>query len=203
MITSEKVEAIAEALAAAQKEYGAAVKDSANPYFKSKYADLSSVLGACGEPLNAHGIAVVQDASAEGKAVTVTTRLQHSSGQYIEGKLTLVAKDDSPQSVGSAITYARRYGLMAMAGIAPEDDDGEAAQPRGGPVVKKVEEKATNPAGANKTLRAGALVKAIKAKHGSPDDFAGFITQTLGVRKAVSECSDEELTKLENAVNQK
>lgn len=114
---------IATALAKAQMEMVGAKKDTKNTFFKSNYADLGSVMAACMGALNGNGIAVVQPVS-DG---CVQTILIHSSGQSLECSIPLrVAKDDM-QGLGSAITYARRYGLMAMAGIAPEDDDGNAA----------------------------------------------------------------------------
>src|SRR3954468_11100330 len=105
MQTSEQINEIAAALAKAQGAMGGAVKDSANPFFKSKYADLSSVWEACRGPLTANGIAVVQSPSAEGLRVSVDTLLTHTSGQWMRGTVSVNAKEDSPQAVGSAITY--------------------------------------------------------------------------------------------------
>jgi NAD-specific glutamate dehydrogenase len=116
------------ALAKAQGDIESAQKDSANPFFKSKYADLASVWDACRAPLAKNGLAVIQFPRADGNVVTVETRLVHSSGQWIEGELTAVAKDDGPQSIGSIVTYLRRYSLQSIVGVAPEDDDGNAAQ---------------------------------------------------------------------------
>lgn len=131
MTTSESINEIAAALAKAQGEMGGAVKDSANPFFKSKYADLASVRDACRGPFAKHGLSVVQSPSAEGPRVSLETLLLHTSGQWIKGTASASAKDDAPQSIGSAITYLRRYALQSFAGVAPEDDDAEAAQGRG------------------------------------------------------------------------
>ncbi len=131
MDTSPTIDLLAAALAKAQGQLEGAVKDSANPFFKSKYADLASVWEACRKPLAANGIAVVQSPSADGAKVSVETLLTHTSGQWIKGIVTVAAKDDSPQAVGSAITYLRRYALQSFVGVAPEDDDAEAAQGRG------------------------------------------------------------------------
>lgn len=131
MTTSESINEIAAALAKAQGEMGGALKESANPFFKSKYADLSSVWDACRGPLSKHGLAVIQSPSAEGVAVSIETLLTHTSGQWMRGIVTVNAKDESPQAVGSAITYLRRYALQSFVGVAPEDDDAEAAQGRG------------------------------------------------------------------------
>src|SRR5574343_335134 len=125
---SETVGTLFAALAKAQGAMEAAIKDSENPHFKSAYADLASVWDACRGALSANDLAVIQMPSAYGNVVTVSTYLGHSSGEWIEGKLTLLARSSSPQDVGSAITYARRYGLSAAVGVAPDDDDdGNAA----------------------------------------------------------------------------
>lgn len=131
MRTSEHINELAGALAKTQGQIEGATKSSINPFFKSKYAGLSSVWDACRKALTNNGLAVVQSPSAQGIQVTVTTRLLHVSGQWIEGDVRTEAKDASPQSVGSAITYLRRYALQSFIGVAPEDDDAEAAQGRG------------------------------------------------------------------------
>lgn len=128
MTHSEEIHEIAAALAKAQGAITGAVKDSANPFFKSKYADLASVWDACRKPLSDNGLSVIQSPEADGVRVTVETLLLHSSGQWFRNSLSVSAKEDSPQAIGSAITYLRRYVLQSFAGVAPEDDDGEAAQ---------------------------------------------------------------------------
>ena len=124
---STEIGALATALSKAQKTMKGAQKDSTNPHFKSKYADLASVWDAARDALTANALSVVQGASADGANVTVTTLLLHESGQWVKDSLTAQARDAGPQSVGSCITYGRRYGLSAMVGIAPEDDDAEQA----------------------------------------------------------------------------
>jgi hypothetical protein len=155
MTTSEQINEIAGALAKAQGEMEGAAKSAANPFFKSKYADLASVRDACMPALTKHGLSVVQFprttyigtpeiievASRSGetrmvvKAITVVsmvTRLLHTSGQWMEddGFSTMLPTAD-PQAVGSAATYLRRYTLSSSTSVAPEDDDAEAAQGRG------------------------------------------------------------------------
>ena len=130
LTTSENVNEIAAALAKAQGAMDNANKDRSNPAFKSKYADLAAVREATSGPLSANGIAVLQGASTTADGVSVETRLIHVSGQWIACTIAAAPKDYTPQSIGSAITYLRRYGLMSMAGIAPEDDDGNAANGR-------------------------------------------------------------------------
>lgn len=115
------------ALAKAQSDIRAALKDRSNDHFHSQYATLASVWDACRGPLTANGFAVVQLPRADGAKVTVETRLLHESGHEIVGELTLQARAADTQAVGSAITYARRYGLASMVGVAPDDDDGNSA----------------------------------------------------------------------------
>ena len=130
LTTSEHVNEIATALAKAQGAMDNASKDRSNPAFKSKYADLASVRDATSGPLSANGIAVLQAAATTDAGVMVETRLIHTSGQWLACAVGATPKAYDPQSIGSAITYLRRYGLMSMAGIAPEDDDGNAASGR-------------------------------------------------------------------------
>lgn len=117
------------ALAAAQAEMGKAIKGSENPHFRSKYADLGAVFDACLPALTRHGVAVTQPLQVtETGDRYVRTVLSHgASGTHAETVVPLILGKNDMQGLGSAITYARRYGLMTMAGIAPEDDDGNAA----------------------------------------------------------------------------
>lgn len=131
MDLSPDITLLATALSKAQGQMQGAVKDSANPFFKSKYADLASVWDACRKPLTDNGLSILQSPRSEGTRVEVETLLMHTSGQWIRDVASCTAKDDSPQSVGSATTYLRRYALQSFAGVAPEDDDAEAAQGRG------------------------------------------------------------------------
>ena len=119
---------IATALAAAQINMGKALKQASNPHFRSKYADLGSVMDACLPALNAHGIAVIQPTGEDEIGRFVETRLIHGeSGEQLSCRVPLIVGKNDMQGYGSAVTYARRYGLMAMAGIAADDDDGNAA----------------------------------------------------------------------------
>lgn len=119
---------LAKALAAAQAEMKPAAKDANNPHFKSKYADLEAVNEAARVLAN-HGIAImcVPDGWSEGRIV-IRAMLVHESGELMEGRLEMpVAQANNPQAVGSALTYARRYAVSALANIATSDDDGNAA----------------------------------------------------------------------------
>ena len=128
MQMSETIGALATALAAAQATIGGAVKDRVNPAFKSKYADLSSVWDAWQQVGPAQGLGVVQlpGEMVDGK-VTLTTVLTHKSGEWMRETLSIPVTKQDAQGYGSALTYARRYGLSALVGIAPEDDDGNAS----------------------------------------------------------------------------
>jgi len=112
----------------AQRGFAPALKTSTNPHFRSKYVDLAGCVEAVVDALNSAGIALVQRTSEDSTGVTVETVFVHESGEMLEcGKLHVPASKQDPQGYGSALTYARRYSLMAACGIAPEDDDGNAA----------------------------------------------------------------------------
>jgi len=126
---------IATALVKAQKAFGPALKTSTNPHFRSRYADLSACVEAVITGLNDNGIALIQKCYDCENGVMVETVFVHESGETLEcGILHVPAAKQDPQGYGSALTYARRYSLMAAAGIAPEDDDGNSASRR--PEVK-------------------------------------------------------------------
>ena len=127
MKRSESIKAIAPAFLKAQIEIGTAVKGSVNPFFKSNYADLGSVMETCKEALNKNGISVLQPVGVD----TVETILLHESGEWFSETMNITAKsDNNPQDRGSAITYARRYSLQSMVFIPAEDDDGNKATPK-------------------------------------------------------------------------
>ena len=112
---------------------GKLIKNAENPFFKNNYADLAAVLEACKETLNNHDIAVIQSPCGDNGLVGVTTLLAHKSGEWFEGTLLLSPTKKDPQGAGSCITYARRYSLAAMVGLAQEDDDAEGAVSRKSP----------------------------------------------------------------------
>lgn len=125
---SDQINELACALAKAQSEIQPALKDSVNPFFKSKYADLSSVWSACKPALSKNGLAVLQTMDNLNGQLVLLTTLAHSSGQWIRSPLPIVSAKQDAQSIGSAITYMRRYSLAAMVGVTTdEDDDGNAA----------------------------------------------------------------------------
>lgn len=119
---------VSAALVKAQQAFGPALKSSSNPHFKSRYADLAACVEAVIDGLNANGIALIQKQHPHEGGVSVETIFIHESGEQLSaGVLTVPASKQDPQGYGSALTYARRYSLMAACGIAPEDDDGNAA----------------------------------------------------------------------------
>lgn len=135
MNKSENINELAAALSRAQNEMGGAVKDSKNPFFKSNYADLTSVIKTIKQPFVNNGLSYAQFpvTSSGGNGVGVKTILMHLSGQWIEEEFYLPLAKQDPQAAGSAITYARRYSLAALAGIPSVDDDSEASMMRGKP----------------------------------------------------------------------
>ena len=119
---------IATALVKAQKAFGPALKTATNPHFRSRYADLSACVEAVIDALNDNGIAMIQKCYDCSTGIMIETVFIHESGEMLEcGILQVPASKQDPQGYGSALTYARRYSLMAACGIAPEDDDGNAA----------------------------------------------------------------------------
>ena len=148
------------ALAAAQMQMGKALKSATNPHFAKKYADLSSVMEACLPALNSNGIAVIQPTTDDDAGRYVETVLIHGeSGDELRCRVPLIVSKNDMQGYGSAVTYARRYGLMSMAGIAPEDDDGNAAA-KAPPEKPEVKPEAKGPTKETLTEAANALVRA-------------------------------------------
>jgi hypothetical protein len=134
MKTSDNISNITPAFLKAQKEMEGAKKSESNPFFKSKYADLTSVLKACKGPLNNNGISILQPHTTEVNPVTgdethyVETILIHESGEYFSSKTKLeVEKKNDPQKFGSSQSYARRYGLQSLISLPAEDDDAEGS----------------------------------------------------------------------------
>jgi len=128
MKTSESIKQIAEALVSAQKEIRFAAKDSTNPHFKSKYANINSIIEAVKKPLNDNGIAILQSLSpSDDNKLHLTTRLLHSSGEWIEDTAVCPIQKQDPQGLGSAISYIRRYSISSLCALYADDDDGQSA----------------------------------------------------------------------------
>lgn len=130
MKQSESIKELATALCLAQAEMGGAVKDSKNTFFKSAYADLTSVIKVVKEPFANHGLSFIQLPTSNDAFVGVTTMLMHKSGEWLQSEYMLPMTKRDPQAAGSAITYARRYALQSLAGIPAVDDDGESSMLR-------------------------------------------------------------------------
>jgi hypothetical protein len=130
--------AIAKAFIKAKKQFAPAIKASLNPHYKSKYADLAACIEAVDDAFLDNGIVMYQETTESPGGITIETIFLHESGIELRcGKLYVPAQRQDPQAFGSALSYGRRYSLMAACGIAPEDDDGnEATRPERKPVPK-------------------------------------------------------------------
>lgn len=131
MKKSESIAELAKALSKAQSSYNSLIKDSNNPFFKSKYADLAACIECVREPLASNGLSILQATDYEGGVTFVETTILHTSGEWVTGRYPLTPGKPDAQGLGAALTYARRYSLTSMLGIAAEDDDGETAAGRG------------------------------------------------------------------------
>lgn len=130
MMQSELINELATSLAKAQGEITFAAKDSVNPHFKSKYADLAAVWEACRGPLTKYGLSVTQTMDYINGQLMLLTTLLHSSGQWMKSVYPIITQRQDPQAYGAAVTYGRRYSLAAIVGIAQDDDDAEKAMDR-------------------------------------------------------------------------
>jgi hypothetical protein len=212
--TSESIKGIAAALAAAQAEMGRVLKDKtarvtmkAGGAYSFDYADLATVLDVVKPALSKHGIAIVQAASLESGQVVLETRLAHSSGEWIESSLSVKPEDVAPQKIGSAITYARRYALSCMVGVASEeDDDGNAAE---GNEARTVQRPASPPRPAAQTTApvlnapVAALWARAKAEYGeeAKEQFAAAALKALGKDHPLSGTwTPEQCAKVEKAM---
>ena len=169
---------IASALVRAQRGFAPALKTSTNPHFRSKYVDLAGCIEAVVDALNAAGIALIQRTSEDSTGVTVETVFVHESGEMMEcGKLHVPASKQDAQGYGSALTYARRYSLMAAAGIAPEDDDGNAASRTPTPKVSATKTDLVPPSRMNVIADVAAAVN----ERMSADDVIGAVAEYSGI----------------------
>ena len=170
MNKSDSIAKLAAALCEAQKTELFALADKINPFFKSKYADLSSVWDAIRSPLTSNGMAITQTMASDSMdGVTIETTLMHISGEYISGSLYIKPEKNTPQGLGIAITYGRRYALMAIIGISPEDDDGEGAMAR-----KRKGENKTPKATTNTSDVPNSAIETPKSTDTKIESFEGF-----------------------------
>jgi len=189
MLKSDSIIELAKALSKAQGEMGGAKKSSENPFFKSKYADLGEVFNAIRDPLSKNGLAVSQLIQPDPEMAVVETLLMHESGEWLSSIIQLRPVKTDPQGMGSAITYARRYGLGPIVGVATEeDDDGNAAsnpgaksskaEPRGtfAPPVKKDAEKPPDTPAPEATVESTVIIGDVPAM--DRKDLIALITDT-------------------------
>jgi len=143
MKQSENITDLATALCLAQAQMGGAIKDSNNPFFKSTYADLASVMRVLKEPLSNNGLSFVQFpiTSEGGQGIGVSTMLMHNSGQWLQGEYLLPMDKVNPQGALAAITYARRGALQSLFGIPAVDDDGNSLVNHNAPVAQEPPQK--------------------------------------------------------------
>jgi len=167
---------LAKAFVAAQKATESIKKAATNPAFKSKYADLAHVVEGVVPALNQAGVGVLQCPGFDGEMVSVTTTFLHESGASVTSTLHMRPSKFDPQGVGSAITYARRYALLAMTGAAPEDDDGNAAS---GPRETRQEPKRTEPKLPTLAERADRLEATLKSVKPEEVDKAWGLASAL------------------------
>lgn len=181
---------IAKAFVAAQRGFAPALKTSTNPHFKSRYADLSACVEAVIDSLNSNGIALVQHTHECEGGVTIETVFLHESGESMSGgKLFVPASKHDAQGYGSALSYARRYSLMAACGIAPEDDDGNAAvrsapQQRPRPAPFDPAETFTLIANAS-TVKALTNIYHIAQDQGATPEQMAKVADACAARKAI------------------
>lgn len=172
MMHTEQLNELAAALAKAQGAMQNAKKDAKNPFFKSKYADLASVWDAVRGPLSSNDLSVIQSIDCDEHGMVLITKLLHSSGQWVDSKVRVKAVKEDPQGLGSAITYMRRYALQAIAGVSPDEDDGEAAMGRDDGGEKRPKAKAA-PQGPTQTRPTPANIRNPKV---TPDQVTRFWT---------------------------
>lgn len=184
--TSEAIDAISAALAKAQPEIEGAEKNAQNPHLRNRYANLTAIVEAIRPALAAHGLAVIQGISTVDGGVSVTTRLLHESGQWIESSLTMPVDKATAQAVGSAITYGRRYGLSALLGVTPdEDDDGHAAS-------QAPPQRRTQAAPPAKRAQTGTISEAQRkrlyalAKAHKPDEIKAWLAAEYGIESSTA-----------------
>lgn len=180
MNTSESIKSIATALVGFHKEVGKIAKDSSNPFFKSKYASLSNILDGISDPLNNNGLSIVQFPDGE---FGLTTRLIHTSGEWMESTYSMKPSKDDPQGRGSALTYQRRYAIGAILSLnIDEDDDGNQASKKQKEVPKqKLSDKAFSDALARIDRGEVDLVEKLKKNYSLNSEQLMVLDERLNV----------------------
>jgi len=168
MKTSDTIKELSGAFVAAQAELKNAAFDAKNPHFGNRYASLAGMRDGVVEVLSKHGLAIIQGTAFDSGIATVNTRLVHKSGEWIESVYPFAV--DKPQAMGSAYTYARRYSLAAICGIASEEDD-DANE-------------------GSKTDKKPETVKTMPKATARPE----YVKISAGIKQIVKEGTQEELT---------
>ena len=196
---SESLANLAASLVEAQAEMDHAVKNSTNPHFRNKYANLAEVIDTIRPVLARHGLSIVQVPGYENGVVTLTSMLLHKSGEWIMGESGSPAPKQDPQGVGSAVTYLRRYSLAAICNITQDDDDGEAAvgrSPKAQPEVYDRKHGVINTATGEVTPSFLPMDK--PAAKASREHLGRLIGELRGVVKAEDKAA---VTRAETAMN--
>ena len=188
---------IASALVKAQKGFAPALKSATNPHFKSRYADLAACVEAVIDSLNANGIALIQKQHPSEGGVAVETVFVHESGETLSaGVLHVPASKQDPQGYGSALTYARRYSLMAACGIAPEDDDGNAAKAPAKNNVHKPTALAKGAMTQEQHAFVAKIAAAIGTQFGAGNDWGAFEEMTSAMDRIRAANGDADQFKI-------
>lgn len=170
---SEQTNELFTALAKAQDEMEIASKDSSNPFYKSKYADLQSVVGSSRPYLAKHGLSVIHLLQQNDQSTYMVTQLSHSSGQYIRSRVKLSPQKTDIQSLGSYITYMKRYCYAAIVGVVTgDDDDGESAM---------IRPNGKNTVAPEECILTTEQLNKIRSMIGSRSEIADRITKKYGV----------------------
>lgn len=184
------------ALAAAQAEMGSVKKGSVNPAFKSKYADLADVVAAVSPALNAQGIAFFHTATTiDGERVMRTVLAHGASGTVIECDVPLIVNKQDMQGYKSATTYAKRIGLESLSGVAPDDDDGNAAARAAPRYVPRVDVSPADSDGrSNREVKEahGRMLRMLQACN-TVDDLQGWLTVNQDDLSALPEDTADDL----------
>ena len=203
-ISSDSIGQIPEALSKAQGKIENALKDSKNPFYKSSYADLSSVMLVCKEPLTVHQLAFSSSIVMEAGNAFLVATLSHSSGEWLRSYMPLITAKNDMQSLGAAISYARRFCLAALCHVGVEEDDGEKAVDRGtGEVKQPLSEKSVQsyanspPLSDLQRQKIQALVDAIK-----DDAYMAKLCTFLNV-KNILDISGKDFDKVMNSLEKK
>lgn len=197
MNKSESIKSLAAALSKAQAELKPATKDSVNPHFKNAYADLTACIEASASILSKHGLSFTQlpESDPTGNLAIVTTMLMHESGEWVASTLSLKPSKPDAQGMGSAITYAKRYGLCAIIGLGTADDDGnEAAAPvKPAKPQREVAPKKSNPE-RDEFKRVLGQWSAFKAE--DVPAAAGEVARRNGVKTPIKDLTEDQCRSL-------